>query len=31
MNGSIYGQAACDLKVSANVELIHEDGLNVAA
>jgi hypothetical protein len=31
MNGSIYGHAACDLKVAVDVDLIGEDGLNLAA
>jgi transglutaminase-like putative cysteine protease len=31
MNGSVYGDAACDLKVSVDVDLIRDDGLNMAA
>jgi len=31
MNGSIYGDASCDLKVAVDVDLIQDDGLNMAA
>jgi transglutaminase-like putative cysteine protease len=31
MNGSVYGDATCDLKVSVDVDLIRDDGLNMAA